>query len=59
MTIDLSRYSVTHTPLSSFSQEKQNKTERRLFKKAQAFCEEQVFRCLLEVFWYAESENQC
>ena len=33
--------------------------KRRLFKKAQAFCEEKVLRCLLGVFWYAESKNQC
>ena len=33
--------------------------KRRLFKKVQAFCEERVLRCLLEVFWYAESKNQC
>ena len=39
------------------SQEKIRK--RRLFKKVQAFCEEKVLRCLLGVFWYAESKNQC
>ena len=33
--------------------------KRRLFKKVQAFCEEKVLRCLLGVFWYAESKNQC
>ena len=33
--------------------------KRRLFKKVQAFCEEKVLRYLLEVFWYAESKNQC
>ena len=27
--------------------------KRRLFKKVQAFYEEKVLRCLLEVFWYA------
>ena len=33
--------------------------KRRLFKKVQAFREEKVLRCLLGVFWYAESDNQC
>ena len=33
--------------------------KRRLFKKVQAFCEEKVLRYLLEIFWYAESKNQC
>ena len=33
--------------------------KRRLFKKVQAFCEEKVLRCLLGVFWYAKSKNQC
>ena len=33
--------------------------KRRLFKKVQAFCEEKLLRCLLGVFWYAESKNQC
>ena len=33
--------------------------KRRLFKKVQAFCEENVLRYLLGVFWYAESKNQC
>ena len=33
--------------------------KRRLFKKVQAFCEEKVLRCLLGVFWFAESKNQC
>ena len=33
--------------------------KRRLFKKVQAFCEEKVLRCLLGVFLYAESKNQC
>ena len=33
--------------------------KRRLFKKVQAFCEEKVLRYLLDVFWYAESKNQC
>ena len=28
-------------------------------RKVQAFCEEKVLRCLLGVFWYAESKNQC
>ena len=39
------------------SQEKIRK--RHLFKKVQAFCEEKVLRYLIEVFWYAESKNQC
>ena len=43
--------------VTSNSQEKIRK--RRLFKKVQAFCEEKVLRCLFEVFWYAESKNQC
>ena len=34
-------------------------SKRRLFKKVQAFCEENVLRCLIGVFWYAESKNQC
>ena len=40
-----------------YKQEKIRK--RRLFKKVQAFCEEKVLKCLLGVFWYAESNNQC
>ena len=36
-----------------------SKQKRRLFKKVQAFCEEKVLRCLLGVFSYAESKNQC
>ena len=40
-----------------FNLEKNQK--RRLFKKVQTFCEEKVLRCLLGVFWYAESKNQC
>ena len=43
--------------MDQYSQEKIRK--RRLFKKVQAFCEENVLRCLLGVFWYAESINQC
>ena len=41
-----------------YSQEKKSE-KRRLFKKVQAFCEEKVLRCLLGVFWYTESKNQC
>ena len=33
--------------------------KRRLLKKVQAFCEENVLRCLFGVFWYAESKSQC
>ena len=39
-----------------YSQEKIRK--RRLFKKVLAFCEEKILRCLLGIFWYAESKNQ-
>ena len=33
--------------------------KRRILRKVQAFCEEKVLRCLLGVYWYAESKNQC
>ena len=42
-------------PLSNIVRKKIRK--RRLLKKVQAFCEEKVLRCLLGVFWYAESKN--
>ena len=35
----------------------ENIRKRRLFKKVQASCEEEVLRCPLGIFWYAESKN--
>ena len=51
-------FNVANVSFNAISQEKKIR-KRRLFKKVQAFCEEKVLRCLLGVFWYAESKNQC
>ena len=45
--------------MNSLGQVSHNEIEPGVLKKVQAFCEEKVLRRLSEVFWYAESKNQC